>query len=71
MTPKLLTYTVFIRHAKVYNFMIPGEFSNQTDIPDGQYRLFLKGLKIFGNPGDPNDSETYLSPVIIKSSASP
>lgn len=46
--------------------MIEGKFSNETAIPDGEYRLFLKALKIFGNPDNPKDWETYLSPIVVK-----
>jgi len=50
------------------NITITETFSNNNTIPDGKYRLFLKALKIFGKPGNPKDSETYLSPIIVKAS---
>jgi len=46
-------------------------FSNGTTIPDGEYRIFLKALKVFGQPDNPEDSETYLSPIIEKIPAAP
>jgi len=60
-----------IHHAQYLNTTIPGAFSNGTNIPDGEYRLFLKMLKIFGRPDDPEDSETYLSPIVVKIPAPP
>jgi hypothetical protein len=46
--------------------MITEKFSNDTAIPDGEYRIFLKALKVFGQPDNPTDSETYLSPIVVK-----
>ncbi|KAF9650862.1 subtilisin-like protease [Thelephora ganbajun] len=53
------------------NITIVETFSNGTTIPDGEYRLFLKALKIFGKPDDLKGSETYLSPVVVKMPAPP
>jgi len=55
-----------IHHAQYFNTTIFQGFINGTTIPDGEYRLLLKALKIFGKPGNPEDSETYLSPVVVK-----
>lgn len=46
-------------------------FSNGTTIPDGEYRIFLNALKVFGQLDNPEDSETYLSPIIEKVPAVP
>jgi hypothetical protein len=37
-------------------------------MPDGEYRALLRVLKAFGNPNNPKDVETYLSPPFIKDS---
>ena len=39
-------------------------FANNSAIPNGQYRLLLRALKITGNPADEHDYETFLSPII-------
>ncbi|GJJ15891.1 hypothetical protein Clacol_010169 [Clathrus columnatus] len=44
-------------------FSIPA-FANGTIIPNGQYRILLRALKITGNPDDEEDYETYLSPPV-------
>jgi hypothetical protein len=33
-------------------------------VPDGQYIVVIKALKVLGNPNDPADRETWTSPVI-------
>ena len=43
---------------------ITGQFANKTDIPNGKYKMFIRALKITGDPSDEGDYETWLSPVI-------
>ncbi|KIJ56962.1 hypothetical protein M422DRAFT_40528 [Sphaerobolus stellatus SS14] len=42
----------------------PPAFANGTAIPNGQYRVLLRALKITGNPTLESDYETWLSPII-------
>jgi len=42
----------------------PPVFANNTVIPNGNYRLLLRVLKITGDPTNENDYEAYLSPEI-------
>ncbi|KAF8524710.1 subtilisin-like protease [Hysterangium stoloniferum] len=39
-------------------------FANNTLIPNGQYRVLLRALKITGDPSNEADFETFLSPII-------
>ena len=39
------------------------QFANQTTIPNGQYRIFLRVLKITGDPTVEADYESWLSPI--------
>jgi len=52
-----------------YTFPITANLADNTTIPDGEYRAFLKVFRVFGNPNNSRDVETYLSPVFIKDSA--
>ena len=42
----------------------PPVFANGTTIPNGQYRILLRALKVTGDPTDEEDFESWLSPVI-------
>ncbi|KAI0684940.1 subtilisin-like protease [Cytidiella melzeri] len=42
----------------------PPTFSNGTTIPNGQYKILLRALKVTGNPNSEADFESWLSPVI-------
>lgn len=42
-------------------------FANGTTIPAGSYRTLVRALKVTGNPADESEYETWLSPVIVKS----
>ena len=59
-----------VHRVQPYTFPIIGGFADNTTIPDGEYRAFLKALRVFGDPSNSGDVETYLSPVFIKGSAS-
>ncbi|KAF8524711.1 pyrolysin [Hysterangium stoloniferum] len=49
----------------VFNrFALTARFFNNTLIPDGQYRVLVRALKITGNPSNEADFETFLSPII-------
>ncbi|KAG6820281.1 hypothetical protein H0H93_002893 [Arthromyces matolae] len=39
-------------------------FANGTTIPNGQYRFLLRALKVTGNPGNEDDFESWLGPII-------
>lgn len=39
------------------------QFANGTAIPNGQYRILIRALKITGDAKD-NDYESWLSPII-------
>ncbi|EJD47452.1 subtilisin-like protein [Auricularia subglabra TFB-10046 SS5] len=39
----------------------PTTFANGTSIPDGQYKLLLRVLRIGGNPNDEKDYDVYVS----------
>jgi hypothetical protein len=38
-------------------------FANQTVIPNGEYRVLLRALKVTGNPKNEADYESWVSPV--------
>ena len=59
---------MLVRRAQPETFQITGVFSDNTTIPDGEYRAFLKALRVFGDPNNSKDMETYLSPVFVKDS---
>ncbi|KAI0633256.1 subtilisin-like protease [Trametes polyzona] len=40
------------------------QFANGTTIPNGQYRILLRALKVTGDPTKEEDFESWLSPVI-------
>ncbi|KAI0088133.1 subtilisin-like protease [Irpex rosettiformis] len=42
----------------------PPTFANGTKIPNGQYKILLRALKVTGNPGNESDFESWLSPTI-------
>ena len=42
----------------------PPIFANGTTIPNGQYRVLLRALKVTGNPDNEADFESWLSPVV-------
>ncbi|KAJ7594531.1 subtilisin-like protease [Mycena floridula] len=39
-------------------------FANGTVIPDGQYRLFLRSLRVTGDSSEESDYDSWLSPII-------
>jgi len=39
-------------------------FSNETFIANGTYRLFLRALRVFGDPENEGDYDTWLSPIV-------
>ncbi|KAK7473104.1 hypothetical protein VKT23_001205 [Stygiomarasmius scandens] len=39
-------------------------FANGTTIPNGQYRVLVRALRVTGNPENESDYESWLSPVI-------
>jgi len=41
----------------------PAVFANGTTIPNGQYKLLMRVLKVTGNPADETDYESFLSPT--------
>ncbi|KDQ27552.1 hypothetical protein PLEOSDRAFT_1112600 [Pleurotus ostreatus PC15] len=42
----------------------PPTFANGTTIPNGQYRLLLRALRVTGDPTNEADFESFLSPII-------
>ena len=40
------------------------QFANNTKIPNGQYRILLRALRITGDPTIEGDYESWLSPII-------
>ena len=50
------------------DFSVP-QFANETKIPNGQYRILLRALKITGNPTLEDDYESWLSPIICINAA--
>lgn len=40
------------------------QFANKTTIPNGQYRILMRALRITGNPKSEGDYESWLSPII-------
>ena len=42
----------------------PPTFANGTKIPNGEYKILLRALKVTGNPANEADFESWLSPVI-------
>jgi len=64
------SHPTFIAHrAQFLNLTLTTSFGNGTTIPDGEYRVLLRALRIFGNPSEQNDWETYQSPIFVKASA--
>ncbi|KAL5632826.1 hypothetical protein ACGC1H_005690 [Rhizoctonia solani] len=47
-----------------YNTLLAKTFANGTAIPDGSYKIFLRALKITGNPKNEEDYEVWTSPQI-------
>jgi len=41
-----------------------GTFLNGTAVPNGQYRMLIRALKITGDPKDECDYEAYLTPIL-------
>ena len=41
-----------------------GNFLNGTAVPNGQYRMLIRALKITGDPKDECDYEAYLTPIL-------
>lgn len=39
-------------------------FADNTAIPNGRYRILMRALKVTGDPTNPDDFETWVSPVI-------
>lgn len=39
-------------------------FADGTTIPNGSYKLFLRALKVTGDPSEDSDYESWLSPII-------
>ena len=65
---RLLTSPALIHHAQPLLLPLMGTFTDNTPIPDGDYRAFLKVLRVFGSFNSSQDVETYMSPVFIKDS---
>ena len=69
MTPELLTVSLRLPIAVQFlNLTLSSSFGNGTRIPDGEYRVLLSALKIFGNRNNPGDWITHRSPNFIKAS---
>ncbi|KAK0476786.1 pyrolysin [Armillaria novae-zelandiae] len=43
---------------------MPGTFANNSQIPNGLYRVLMKALKVAGDPSNGADYESWLSPII-------
>ena len=41
-----------------------GTFLNGTAVPNGQYRMLIRALKITGEPRDESDYEAFLTPIL-------
>lgn len=38
-------------------------FANGTSIPNGDYRILVRALRVTGNPANEDDYESWLSPI--------
>ncbi|KAL0959395.1 hypothetical protein HGRIS_014644 [Hohenbuehelia grisea] len=47
----------------VEHFRFYGEFANFTRIPNGEYRILMRALKVTGDPSKAEDYESWLSPI--------
>lgn len=55
-----------------YNALsILGTFANNSQIPDGQYRVLMSALRVAGDPSDDGDYERWLSPIVGINAANP
>jgi hypothetical protein len=43
-------------------FAFSGMFANQKRVPNGEYRILLRVLRVTGNRNDENDYEVWTSP---------
>ncbi|KAK0225536.1 pyrolysin [Armillaria fumosa] len=48
-----------------------GTFANNSQIPNGLYRVLMKALKVAGDPSNEADYESWLSPIIGINATSP
>ena len=53
-----------ISPASSYSVRWNGSLSNGAQLPDGDYNILYRALKIFGDPNNNDDYENYTSPVI-------
>ena len=65
---QLLEYSYQTRHDGLYDILnqplLMNQFSDGKPVPEGQYKLLIRVLKITGNPDKQEDYETWVSPVI-------
>ncbi|KAL0959397.1 hypothetical protein HGRIS_014646 [Hohenbuehelia grisea] len=47
----------------IARFEFDGAFANLTAIPNGEYRILMRALKVTGDPSKAEDYESWLSPV--------
>jgi len=50
--------------ASSYSVRWNGSLSNGAQLPNGDYKIFYRALKLFGDPNNNNDYENYTSPLI-------
>ncbi|KAK0437979.1 pyrolysin [Desarmillaria tabescens] len=50
---------------------ILGTFANNSQIPNGQYRVLMRALRVAGDPSNERDYESWLSPIIGIDATSP
>ncbi|KAK0213189.1 pyrolysin [Desarmillaria ectypa] len=55
-----------------YNALsILGTFANNSQIPNGQYRVLMRALRVASDPSNEEDYESWLSPIIGINATSP
>ena len=55
--------TVLTSFLRLSNVIWNGTLSTGVQVPAGNYRLLYRALKIFGDPNNKNDYESWTSPV--------
>ncbi|KAF8725334.1 Subtilisin-like protein, partial [Rhizoctonia solani] len=50
--------------ARGFNTLLIKSFANETEIPDGSYKVLFRALKITGNPKNEEDYEVWTSPQL-------
>lgn len=61
---ELMTYTDQANGGFTTLALTAPTFANNSAIPNGQYRVLVRALKITGSPTKEEDFETFLSPII-------